>query len=137
MSFSGLKTAVLNCKKNTYKKNLFSAEDLASSFQNAVSEILCTKISLAIDISQERCKKFRNVVVSGGVAANNLIREKIEYIVKKKKKLIFFPPPNLCTDNGAMVAWAGYELYKKGITTNLNIKAKPRWPLETIGDKNE
>ena len=93
------------------------------------------KISYAIDISNKEYSSFKNVVVSGGVAANNYLRKKIIQTVKLKGKSIFFPPSNLCTDNGAMIAWAGYELYRAGVRSKLNIKAKPRWPLESIGER--
>ena len=134
MSFSGLKTAVLNCK-NEININNISSCDLAASFQKSVGDVLCKKISLAIDISHKKHSNFKNVVVSGGVAANNYLRKKIIKTVKLKGKSIFFPPPYLCTDNGAMIAWAGYELYRAGLKSKLNIKAKPRWPLESIGER--
>ncbi len=133
MSFSGLKTAVLNNSKKG--KNDISNCDLAASFQKSVAEVLCKKISLAIDISNKESFNFKNVVVSGGVAANNYLRKKIINTVKSKGKSIFFPPPNLCTDNGAMIAWAGYELYRAGLKSKLNMKAKPRWPLENVGER--
>ena len=133
MSFSGLKTAVLN--KRIKGKNDISNCDLAASFQKSVAEVLCKKISLAIDISNKESFNFKNVVVSGGVAANNYLRKKIINTVKSKGKSIFFPPPNLCTDNGAMIAWAGYELYRAGLKSKLNMKAKPRWPLENVGER--
>ena len=135
MSFSGLKTAVLNSKMKLIHNNDLCKADLAASFQKSVSDILCRKLSLAIDVSLKNCAYFDNVVVSGGVAANNYLRTKLKKIVQLKDKNIFFPPNNLCTDNGAMIAWAGYELYKKGVKSNLSIKAKPRWPLEKIGDR--
>lgn len=133
MSFSGLKTAVLNNSKKG--KNDISNSDLAASFQKSVAEVLCKKISLAIDISNKESFNFKNVVVSGGVAANNYLRKKIINTVKSKGKSIFFPPPNLCTDNGAMIAWAGYELYRAGLKSKLNMKAKPRWPLENVRER--
>ena len=116
-------------------KNNISRYDLAAGFQKSVADVLCKKISLAIDISNKEYSNFKNVVVSGGVAANNYLREKIMEKVKFKEKLAFFPPINLCTDNGAMIAWAGYELYTAGVQSKLNIKAKPRWPLESIGER--
>ena len=134
MSFSGLKTAALNCK-NEIDKNNISRCDLAASFQKSVADVLCKKISLAIDISNKKFSNYKNVVVSGGVAANNYLRKKIIENVKLKNKLVFFPPTDLCTDNGAMIAWAGYELYTAGVKSKLNIKAKPRWPLESIGER--
>lgn len=134
MSFSGLKTAVLNYNSKIGKTNI-SYSDLAASFQKSVTDILCKKISLAIDISQKEYSHFTNVVVSGGVAANKYLRKKIIKAVRLKNKSIFFPPPDLCTDNGAMIAWAGYELYRVGVKSKLNEKAKPRWPLQNIGDR--
>ena len=134
MSFSGLKTAALKLK-NKIDKNNISECDLAASFQKSVADVLCKKISIAIDISNKEFSNFQNVVVSGGVAANKYLREKIRTTVKSKDKLVFFPPTNLCTDNGAMIAWAGYELYCAGVNSKLNIKAKPRWPLESIGKR--
>ena len=83
-----------------------------------------------MDICEKKFSTFENVVVAGGVAANQYLRESISNTVIYKNKKIFFPPPKLCTDNGAMIAWAGYELYKKGISSNLNLEARPRWPLE-------
>ena len=134
MSFSGLKTAAFNCKKRIDEDEISSC-DLAASFQNSVADVLCKKISLALDFSHKEYSSFKNVVVSGGVAANNYLRKRIIKTIELKNKSIFFPPPYLCTDNGAMIAWAGYELYKAGVESKLNIKAKPRWPLENIGDR--
>ena len=134
MSFSGLKTAALN-HKNKIGKNDISRSDLAASFQKSVADVLCKKIALAIDVSNKEFYNYKNVVVSGGVAANNYLRKRITKTVKLKDKLVFFPRTDLCTDNGAMIAWAGYELYKAGVKSNLNIKAKPRWPLESIGER--
>ncbi len=135
LSFSGLKSAVLKSTKDSLYNDKYLPSDIAASFQKSVSDILCKKIILAIEISQKKYSTFKNVVVAGGVAANRYLRFKIEHTVSQKGKSIFFPPPNLCTDNGAMIAWAGYELYKKGFVSNLEIKAKPRWPLEDIGDR--
>ena len=134
MSFSGLKTAALNCN-NEIDKNNISRCDLAASFQKSVADVLCKKISLAIDVCNKEFFNYKNIVVSGGVAANNYLRKKIIETVKLKDKLAFFPPTDLCTDNGAMIAWAGYELYNAGVRSKLNIKAKPRWPLESIGER--
>ncbi len=134
MSFSGLKTAALNCKNGVDKNNI-SRSDLAASFQKSVADVLCKKISLAIDVCNKEFFNYKNVVVSGGVAANNYLRKKIIETVKLKDKLAFFPPTDLCADNGAMIAWAGYELYRVGVRSKLNIKAKPRWPLESIGER--
>lgn len=135
MSFSGLKTAVFNIKNNKFYNKAYSSADIAASFQKSVAEILCKKISLAIKVSEKKYNNFQNVVVAGGVAANQYLRNNLEQAVKKENKNFFSPPLKLCTDNGAMIAWAGYELYKTGIISNLEIKAKPRWQLEDLGDR--
>ena len=135
LSFSGLKTAVLNLKKNNKNKSCFSDADIAASFQKAVSDILCKKISLAIKLCEERFTKFQNVVVAGGVASNAYLRKKLQNTVNKEQKIIYMPPINLCTDNAAMIAWAGFELYNKGIESQLDFKARPRWPLESKGNQ--
>ncbi len=132
MSFSGLKTAVINKTKDKGYNNKFYSADIAASFQEAVSDILCSKITLAMKFCDDRLTPFRNVVIAGGVASNKYLRLKISEIVKKNRKNICFPPPNMCTDNGAMIAWAGYELYRKGIRSELNLRARPRWPLEEV-----
>ena len=132
MSFSGLKTAVINKTKDKFYRDKYSSADIAASFQEAVSDILCSKINKAINFCDNSISPFRNVVISGGVASNKYLRFKINKIVERNGKNIYFPPPNMCTDNGAMIAWAGYELYRKGIRSELNLRARPRWPLEEV-----
>ena len=135
LSFSGLKTSVLNIIKNKSKSHNFSSADIAASFQKSISDILCKKITIAINIMNEKKVKYNNVVIAGGVAANKYLRKNLYIEVEKNNKKLFLPPVDLCTDNGAMIAWAGYELYKFGIRSNMNIKASPRWPLEEMKEK--
>ena len=135
LSFSGLKTAVLNLIKNKSKSDIFSSADIAASFQKSVSEILCKKIAIAINIIDKKKVRCNNVVIAGGVAANQYLRKNIRIEVEKNNKKLFLPPVNLCTDNGAMIAWAGYELYQNGIRSNMKIRARPRWPLEAMEEK--
>ena len=135
LSFSGLKTAVLNIIKNRSKNHNFSSADIAASFQKSISDILCKKITIAINIMNEKKVNYNNVVIAGGVAANKYLRKNLRNEVEKNNKKLFLPPVNLCTDNGAMIAWAGYELYKSGIRSNMNIRASPRWPLEEMKEK--
>ena len=135
LSFSGLKTAVLNIIKNKSKSDTFSSADVAASFQKSISDILCKKITIAINITNERKINYNNVVIAGGVAANKYLRKHLRIEVEKNNKKLFFPPVNLCTDNGAMIAWAGYELYKNGIRSNMDFRASPRWPLEEMKEK--
>jgi N6-L-threonylcarbamoyladenine synthase len=76
-------------------------------------------------------KKDKKVfVISGGVASNKSIRNNLDKLSKEMGFENFFPPIELCSDNGAMIAWAGIERFKKGIEDNLDVLAKPRWPLD-------
>ena len=69
-------------------------------------------------------------VISGGVASNKSIRNNLDKLSKEIGFENFFPPIELCSDNGAMIAWAGIERFKKGMEDNLEVLAKPRWPLD-------
>jgi len=69
-------------------------------------------------------------IVSGGVAANQSIRNNLIALSEKLNFSIFFPPFELCTDNGAMIAWAGIERFRLGFRDELNFEARPRWPLD-------
>ena len=70
------------------------------------------------------------IVVAGGVAANNFIRSSLEGLEKEIDCKFYFPSLKLCTDNGAMIAYAGIERYERGISDRLNFKPRPRWPLD-------
>ncbi|RUM58934.1 MAG: tRNA (adenosine(37)-N6)-threonylcarbamoyltransferase complex transferase subunit TsaD, partial [Persephonella sp.] len=101
-SFSGLKTAVLNLvNKNKYKE-----EDIASSFQEASTDVLVKKTLLAVEEFN-----IKSIVVAGGVSANRRLREKFKWLEKKYNIKVYFPPLNLCTDNGLMVAYTGFKRY--------------------------
>ena len=132
LSFSGLKSHIkayiLNNIHDLSSETYL--EDIAASFQKTISEILNFKLEKAINYCNKRFPNYSNVVISGGVASNLYLRRKFIEIIKNKNKTPFIPPSNLCTDNGAMIAWAGYEKYKVGLTSSLNFKALPRWPLE-------
>jgi N6-L-threonylcarbamoyladenine synthase len=104
-SFSGLKTSVRNIifKREELSEFILSDEDIAASFQDAVLEVLSSKLVLA-------CKKekINRVVVTGGVAANQALRQRVIIESKKNSLHCFFPKPLYCTDNAAMIACAGY-----------------------------
>lgn len=117
-SFSGLKTAVLN----TVQKELYKREDIAHSFQEATTDVLIKKTLKAVEEFN-----IRNIVVAGGVSANSRLREKFKKIEKKYKLKVYFPPLNLCTDNGAMVAYTGYKRFKEsGKTIGFDFEPKAR-----------
>ncbi len=115
-----------DCEDNN-EKNLC---DLAASFQKTVADILCDRLENAMKLYEEKSFISKSLVVSGGVASNLTIREKIRNIASKNCFKSFFPPVNLCTDNAVMVAWAGNERFQNGYTNNLDFEAMSRWPLE-------
>ncbi len=132
-SLSGLKTAVRNhiekLEGETLKKEDIS--QLAYSFQIAITDIIKDRIKRAIDLYKEEYKpKNPTLVVAGGVAANKTICKSLTELSEKHNMNFVAPPLKLCTDNGAMIAWAGLERFKKGYNNNLDFKAKPRWPLD-------
>lgn len=109
-SFSGIKTAVINAvNKAKMKGENYEAKDLAASFQEKVVDILCKKtIQAAVD------KKVKQIVIAGGVAANSLLRERLKKRAEKLGIKVNYPSLKLCTDNGAMIATAGYYKIKTG-----------------------
>ena len=134
LSFSGLKSHIVSLIKE--KKRSLPSEDFisdtAASFQKTVSDILTTKLDRAMNFCNKKFPSYSNVVISGGVASNLYLRKKLIGTVLSKNKVPIIPPAKLCTDNGAMIAWAGYEKYKLGLTDSLRFKALPRWPLERL-----
>lgn len=121
-SLSGLKTAV----KRKVDTNEYSPEDICAVFQKVISDVIEDRMQNAISALSVPCK---NLVVAGGVASNKAIRKKLEEVAAKNNMQLVAPPINLCTDNAAMVAWAGIEKLKLGQVDDLNFKPVPRWPL--------
>jgi len=108
-SFSGLKTAVLNhCNRENQKGNELNVQDICSSFQEAVVDVLVEKALMA-------SKKYNidTIVLGGGVSANPRLREAIQIRCRDENKKLFLPRPSFCTDNGAMIALAGYFQFRK------------------------
>jgi N6-L-threonylcarbamoyladenine synthase len=135
-SFSGLKTATATAIKKEIalnEKNGLPAmdeqthADVAYAFQEAVVDTLAIKCRRAL----EQCQ-LKRLVIAGGVSANTALREKLAATVKKLGGEIFYPRPEFCTDNGAMIAYAGLQRLKAGVDTDLTFKAKPRWPLDSL-----
>jgi N6-L-threonylcarbamoyladenine synthase len=73
------------------------------------------------------------LVAAGGVAANHAIRDALQDVAAKAQTTLIIPPPALCTDNGAMIAWAGLERLRLGLTDGLDMPVRPRWPLDAEG----
>jgi len=130
LSFAGLKTAVLRTSKNL--KNKKEKYHLAASFQKTVNQILYEKTQVAMEeFLKNKKKEIYSFVIAGGVASNLTIRKNLTNLAKKKKFNSVFPPINLCSDNAAMIAWAGIERYKINMINNLEFPAKARWPLDS------
>lgn len=126
-SFAGLKSAVLRARDaGTHR-----AEDIAASFQQAVVDCLVDRTRRAI----ARAPGATALVVAGGVAANRSIRTALERLAHENDLPFSAPPLWLCTDNGAMIAWAGAERFAAGLTDPLDVAARPRWPLDPEADK--
>jgi N6-L-threonylcarbamoyladenine synthase len=126
-SFSGLKTAVRHAAANAYKA------DLAASYQSAVIDILLDRIRAAMDMFRsEFSGTAGTLVVAGGVAANGAIRAALTRLCEEENFAKKIPPPGLCTDNAAMVAWAGVERSQLGLFDALGVTPKARWPLQDM-----
>ena len=129
LSFAGLKTAVLRTTKKI--KNKKEKYHLAASFQKTINEILYEKTKIAMEEYLKDKKNITNTfVIAGGVASNLSIRENLIKLAEKKNFISVFPPLNLCSDNAAMIAWAGIERYKINLIDNLEFPSKARWPLD-------
>lgn len=134
MSFSGLKTAVRQAILDLPGDSLSAADaaDIAASFQAAVADVLADRAAHAIAAFDRDHPDGRTLVVAGGVAANAALREKLTGLCALVGFRCVVPPPKLCTDNGAMIAWAGIERLRLGLTDGLDFAPRPRWPLADL-----
>ena len=130
-SFSGLKTAVVQAVTRFGDGALprATAADLAAGFQAAVVEVLADRVAHAME---DWDGGARLLVVAGGVAANQAIRTALEARAAGFGFRLAAPPLRLCTDNAVMVAWAGIERLRLGLTDGLEAPPRPRWGLEDI-----
>ena len=118
-SFSGIKSAVVNIVHNEkQRKNEIRVEDMCASFQNRVVEVITKKTMRAL-----KEYKVKNLIIAGGVAANNGLRNKFATLCKEEKINLSIPKIKYCTDNAAMIGAAAYYAYKKGIVANLELNA--------------
>ncbi|MGJ8582896.1 MAG: tRNA (adenosine(37)-N6)-threonylcarbamoyltransferase complex transferase subunit TsaD [Marinosulfonomonas sp.] len=135
MSFSGLKTALLRARDQLVAAQggltLADQNDLSASFQAAVADVLSEKSRRAITEYLSGAPAEPTLAVAGGVAANGQIRSRLETICAGLEVRFVAPPLALCTDNAAMIAWAGLERYQLGLFDDLTLSARPRWPLDT------
>ncbi len=132
-SFSGLKTALRLAAQSVAPVSQADIGDLCASFQAAVTDIVAHRASQALERFAERYGGERpRFVVAGGVAANRAIGAALEDVAQSAGADLVIPPPALCTDNGAMIAWAGAERLALGLTDGLEVAARPRWPLDEM-----
>jgi tRNA N6-adenosine threonylcarbamoyltransferase len=124
-SFSGLKTAVRQAVEKLPAGDKQAVADLCASFQRTVGDVLADRCANALALAPSS-----TLVVAGGVAANVYLRGRLEKTASEHGARLVAPPVKLCTDNGAMIAWAGLERLRLGMTDVLDFRPRPRWPLD-------
>ena len=135
-SFSGLKTA-FSKTVNNLDINI-NKHDLAASLQKIISDCLVDRTKLAIKIYKQLIKSNKvSLVLAGGVAANKKIRANLKNLSNQEDIKFYVPTLELCTDNGPMIAWAGFERYNHKQDTMFNFKPRPRWPLDPLAYQNK
>ena len=105
--------------------------DLCASFQAAILDVVVDRTRGALSMFRTGIGQPNALVVAGGVAANKSIRRSLERLANENGLPLVAPPPALCTDNGAMIAWAGLERLRLGLTDALDAAPRPRWPLSS------
>jgi N6-L-threonylcarbamoyladenine synthase len=137
-SFSGLKTALRHRVAELEAGGPPSERDrhdLAAALQAAITDCLADRTRRAIAIARGRHPDLSTLVVAGGVAANRVIRARLQEIAEGAGLRLVVPPPRLCTDNAAMIAWAGLERLRRGDRDGLDFAPRPRWPLDPTAPK--
>ncbi|KAA1151109.1 tRNA (adenosine(37)-N6)-threonylcarbamoyltransferase complex transferase subunit TsaD [Pseudoalteromonas sp. FUC4] len=125
-SFSGLKTAAsITIRENDDDDQ--TKADIAHAFQTAVIDTLVIKCKRAL-----KQTGIKRLVIAGGVSANTQLRLQLERVMKGMKGEVFYPRTEFCTDNGAMIAYAGMQRLKAGQFATLDMKTKPRWPIDSL-----
>ncbi|HHA1920424.1 TPA: tRNA (adenosine(37)-N6)-threonylcarbamoyltransferase complex transferase subunit TsaD [Enterobacter ludwigii] len=125
-SFSGLKTFAANTIRNNDDGEQTRA-DIARAFEDAVVDTLMIKCKRALEKTG-----FKRLVMAGGVSANRTLRAKLAQMMQKRGGEVFYARPEFCTDNGAMIAYAGMVRLNAGATADLSVSVRPRWPLAEL-----
>lgn len=132
-SFSGLKTRLRNVFEQLSNPDEDDLADMAYAFQHTIAETLSLRVHKAMTRFQEIYHVQQPcLIVCGGVSANQYLRGRLKDACKDLGFELMAPPLKYCTDNGVMVAWAGVERLKVGLTSPLTLPARPRWPLENL-----
>jgi N6-L-threonylcarbamoyladenine synthase len=131
-SLSGLKTALRLEAEKVAPLNNQDVSDLCASFQQAVVDVIMDRLRAGLRVFRDRYGTPTALVAAGGVAANQAIRKVLNRLAFEAGTTLVAPPMELCTDNGAMIAWAGCERLALGLTDTLDANARARWPLEEV-----
>ncbi|RKS86836.1 O-sialoglycoprotein endopeptidase [Orbus hercynius] len=130
-SFSGLKTFAANTVHQNQPLDEQTKADIARAFEDAVVDTLVIKAKRALEQTG-----YNRLVIAGGVSANQTLRQKLAELMQKRHGHVYYPRVEFCTDNGAMIAYAGMVHFKNHLTTDLSITVKPRWPLSELSTDN-
>lgn len=135
-SFSGLKTAAKQAWESlpAAARTLQAVADLAASFQAAAADVVADRSARAIAVFRRTFPDARTFVIAGGVAANQVLRTRLARLATDEGMRLVAPPLRLCTDNGAMIAWAGLERLRLGLLDDLGFAPRPRWPLDPTAE---
>jgi N6-L-threonylcarbamoyladenine synthase len=133
-SFSGLKTAVHHAVAALPEGPISARDtaDLAASFQAAVADVMADRCGNAISAFRAEHGDGATLVMAGGVAANRTLRARLRAVAEAEGFGFLAPPPRMCTDNGAMIAWAGIERLRLGLSDGMDFAPRPRWPLDAM-----
>ncbi|MEN3381541.1 MAG: tRNA N6-adenosine threonylcarbamoyltransferase [Hyphomicrobiales bacterium] len=131
-SLSGLKTALRIEAEKVAPLSDQDVSDLCASFQQAVVDVVTDRLRAGLRLFRERFGGPTALVVAGGVAVNQSIRRALHRVAGEHGTVLVAPPPELCTDNGAMIAWAGCERLALGLTDTLDVAPRARWPLDPL-----
>jgi len=133
-SLSGLKTAIRLEAERIAPLTKEDVADLCASFQAAIVDTIIDRSRAGLRLFREQVGASNAMVVAGGVAANGAIRRALMRFCGETGLRLVLPPPALCTDNGAMIAWAGLERLNLGLVDDMTFAARPRWPLDANGE---
>ncbi|HEX3863910.1 MAG TPA: tRNA (adenosine(37)-N6)-threonylcarbamoyltransferase complex transferase subunit TsaD [Stellaceae bacterium] len=133
-SFSGLKTAVRQIVVGNGPFGTTDTADMAAAIELAICDTLADRTANAIAWFRRHHPEGASLVAAGGVAANHRLRQRLATLAASAGLDFVAPPPDLCTDNGAMIAWAGIERLRLGLIDALDAPVRPRWPLDGDND---